>query len=134
MPAARESEMSLRTAVLSAIVAISAITSAQSASAQSYPTKPIHLIVPYSAGGGTDFFARLVGQKMTDLISQTIGPWQEWKTYDFTYAVSPDFEPVYYGFVGRFGNAGRGAAMVIDANRTGHFFSQVGDWRSLFPY
>ena len=36
--------------------------------AQTYPSKPIHLIVPYPAGGGTDFFARLVGQKMQELI------------------------------------------------------------------
>ena len=40
--------------------------------AQTYPTKPIHLIVPYPAGGGTDFFARLVGQKMSELIGQPI--------------------------------------------------------------
>jgi tripartite-type tricarboxylate transporter receptor subunit TctC len=53
-------------------VAISAVTAAQSASAQNYPTKPIHLIVPYPAGGGTDFFARLVGQKMSELIGQPI--------------------------------------------------------------
>jgi len=40
--------------------------------AQTYPSKPIHLIVPYPAGGGTDFFARLVGQKMQELIGQPI--------------------------------------------------------------
>ena len=62
--------MSLRMAALTAIVAISAIASA--ASAQNYPTKPIHLIVPYPAGGGTDFFARLVGQKMSELVGQPI--------------------------------------------------------------
>ena len=64
--------MSLRTAVLTTIVAISAVIPVQSASAQNYPTKPIHLIVPYPAGGGTDFFARLVGQKMSELVGQPI--------------------------------------------------------------
>jgi tripartite-type tricarboxylate transporter receptor subunit TctC len=64
--------MSLRAAVLTTIVAISAVIPVQSASAQNYPTKPIHLIVPYPAGGGTDFFARLVGQKMSDLVGQPI--------------------------------------------------------------
>ena len=62
--------MSLRMAALTAIVAISAIASA--ASAQNYPTKPIHLIVPYPAGGGTDFFARLVGQKMSELVASRL--------------------------------------------------------------
>src|SRR5205823_5874016 len=64
--------MSFRPAVLTAIVAMSALALVQSASAQTYPTKPIHLIVPYPAGGGTDFFARLVGQKMSELIGQPI--------------------------------------------------------------
>src|SRR5262245_13726281 len=64
--------MSLRTAVLTAIVAISAVATVQSVSAQNYPTKPIHLIVPYPAGGGTDFFAQLVGQKISELIGQPI--------------------------------------------------------------
>jgi tripartite-type tricarboxylate transporter receptor subunit TctC len=64
--------MSFRTAFLTAIVAISVVTTAQSTFAQNYPTKPIHLIVPYPAGGGTDFFARLVGQKMSELLGQPI--------------------------------------------------------------
>src|SRR5260370_18314003 len=64
--------MSLPTATLTPTVAISAVTAVQSASAQNYPTKPIHLIVPYPAGGGTDFFARLVGQKMSELVGQPI--------------------------------------------------------------
>jgi tripartite-type tricarboxylate transporter receptor subunit TctC len=68
----REDDMALRTAMLTAIVAISAAASAPSASAQNYPAKPIHLIVPYPAGGGTDFFARLVGQKMSELVGQPI--------------------------------------------------------------
>jgi tripartite-type tricarboxylate transporter receptor subunit TctC len=51
---------------------ISAAAFAAPAAAQSYPTKPIHLIVPYPAGGGTDFFARLVGAKMAELIGQPV--------------------------------------------------------------
>jgi tripartite-type tricarboxylate transporter receptor subunit TctC len=64
--------MSFLRAVIIAIVAISACAAAQTAGAQGYPTRPIHLIVPYPAGGGTDFFARLAGQKMSELIGQPI--------------------------------------------------------------
>lgn len=34
--------------------------------ATSYPDKPIHVVVPYPQGGGTDNFARLLGRKLTD--------------------------------------------------------------------
>lgn len=37
-----------------------------------YPAKPVHLIVPYAAGGGTDFFARLVAAAMSDTLGQQI--------------------------------------------------------------
>src|SRR5687767_12634428 len=40
--------------------------------AQSYPAKPIRLIVPYPAGGATDFFARLVFPKMGESLGQPI--------------------------------------------------------------
>ena len=40
--------------------------------AQTYPTKPVRLIVPYAVGGGTDFFARTVGGKLGEQLGQTI--------------------------------------------------------------
>jgi tripartite-type tricarboxylate transporter receptor subunit TctC len=59
--------------VLSAIALLAAsILAANSASAQDYPTKPIHIVIPFGAGGGNDLFARLVGQKFSDLIGQPI--------------------------------------------------------------
>ena len=45
---------------------------AQIACAQSYPARPIRLIVPYPAGGPTDFTARTVGQKLTQLVGQQV--------------------------------------------------------------
>jgi tripartite-type tricarboxylate transporter receptor subunit TctC len=54
------------------LAAFALATFATAGSAQPYPNKPIHLIVPYPAGGGTDFFARLVGQKMSELIGQPV--------------------------------------------------------------
>jgi tripartite-type tricarboxylate transporter receptor subunit TctC len=36
------------------------------AQAQSYPAKPIRMVVPYTAGGPADLLARALGQKLTD--------------------------------------------------------------------
>jgi tripartite-type tricarboxylate transporter receptor subunit TctC len=49
-----------------------ALTVAGAACAQTYPAKPIRLIVPYPAGGATDFFARTVFPKMGEALGQPI--------------------------------------------------------------
>jgi tripartite-type tricarboxylate transporter receptor subunit TctC len=40
------------------------------AGAQAYPSRPIHLIVPYPPGGGTDITARLMGQWLSERLGQ----------------------------------------------------------------
>jgi tripartite-type tricarboxylate transporter receptor subunit TctC len=45
-----------------------------SAPAQTYPVKPIRLIVPFTPGGGTDFVARLTGTKLSQETGWTIVP------------------------------------------------------------
>ncbi len=42
------------------------------AAAQDFPTKPIKLIVPFPAGGPNDIIARLVGQRMSEIIRQPV--------------------------------------------------------------
>lgn len=42
------------------------------AAAQDFPAKPIRLIVPFPAGGPNDIIARVVGQKMSELIKQPV--------------------------------------------------------------
>lgn len=45
---------------------------AGSAMAQSYPAKPIRWLVPYAAGGGSDFLARTVGQALSTQTGQPV--------------------------------------------------------------
>ncbi len=51
-------------------LAISAITS--TTLAQSYPSRPIRLIVAYPPGGGSDTLARIVSPKLAELVGQQI--------------------------------------------------------------
>ncbi len=63
-----------RRSILSAAAALAATpTVFAPARAQSdFPTRPIHLVVGFAAGGGNDIFARLVGAKMAEILGQTI--------------------------------------------------------------
>ena len=45
---------------------------ASTAHAQPYPSKPIHFVVPYPAGGPLDTVARLLGQKVSESVKQTV--------------------------------------------------------------
>jgi tripartite-type tricarboxylate transporter receptor subunit TctC len=42
------------------------------AAAQSYPTKPVRMIVPFPPGGATDISARIIGQKLSEMWGQTV--------------------------------------------------------------
>ena len=53
------------------ILAAVATAPAQDAAA-TYPNKPIRVIVPFAAGGGNDIFARLVGQKLSEILGQPV--------------------------------------------------------------
>ena len=42
------------------------------AAAQSFPAKPVRIIVPFAPGGATDLIARTVGQKMSEQMGQPV--------------------------------------------------------------
>src|SRR5258706_15098240 len=56
------------TTIIAAILAGLCVTAA----AQTYPSKPIRLIVPYPPGGGTDFVARIVALKLPEAIGENV--------------------------------------------------------------
>ena len=59
---------------MSRIMSISAVTLLSvmaAANAQTYPAKPVRIIVPFPPGGGTDIVARAVGQKLGEALGQT---------------------------------------------------------------
>ncbi len=56
----------------SAVIAAPMLVAAGRAEAQSYPARPLRLIVPYAAGGGTDALARVVAQAMGEKLGQSV--------------------------------------------------------------
>ena len=51
------------------VAALAAVSSAQ---AQDYPSRLVRLVVPQAAGGGTDTFARAIGQKLSERWGQSV--------------------------------------------------------------
>ena len=54
------------------LTCLGALMGLQTALAQSYPTKPIRLIVPYPPGGSVDLVGRTVARKLTDNLGQPV--------------------------------------------------------------
>lgn len=56
----------------SALFFVSSIFCIAAAMAQGFPSKPVHIVVPFSPGGTADLLARLIGQKMSDALGQQV--------------------------------------------------------------
>ena len=56
----------------SAAVGVALAASASAALAQAYPNRPITLIVPWGAGGGTDAAARIIGTLLERDLGQPV--------------------------------------------------------------
>lgn len=66
------STRSLRRLICGALAAGLTIATAPAVLAQNFPSKPVRLIVPYPAGGGTDAVARALGQKLSEAWGQPV--------------------------------------------------------------
>src|SRR5262245_53007803 len=71
--AARSGRMTKATRLM-ATLAVGAACGAAivTAAAQTYPARPITLVVPFPAGGGNDTLARLVGERMSKTLGQQV--------------------------------------------------------------
>ena len=58
-------------AVFSALL-LSVLAIVPAAAQTDYPTRPIHIVVGFAAGGGNDIFARLVGAKLSEILHQPV--------------------------------------------------------------
>jgi tripartite-type tricarboxylate transporter receptor subunit TctC len=62
----------MRALKLAAAVAVALAAGVAPTLAQTYPQRPISLIVPFAAGGPTDVLARVLGQHMSQTLGQSI--------------------------------------------------------------
>jgi tripartite-type tricarboxylate transporter receptor subunit TctC len=58
--------------LLRRLFALALLAGAGAVHAQSYPARPIRLVVPWAPGGSTDVLARIVGQKLTEAWGQPV--------------------------------------------------------------
>ena len=59
----------IKTVFIAACLSVSLAVSAQSVK---FPERPIKLIIPFAAGGGTDIVARIVAQRLTQTLGQSV--------------------------------------------------------------
>ena len=60
----------MKKSIIAALTAVLALTGA--AAAQTFPDRPVTLIIPFAAGGPTDVLGRVMAQKMGELLGQTV--------------------------------------------------------------
>lgn len=63
---------SLLTAPISTIILGASLVAATPAHAAGYPDRPITIIVPYAAGGSNDLVARIVGQRLSQELGNSV--------------------------------------------------------------
>ena len=62
----------MRLGIVLAAAVLAAVVAGGSAGAQSYPSRPVTLIVPFPPGGGVDAVARIVAEKLSSGLGQQV--------------------------------------------------------------
>jgi tripartite-type tricarboxylate transporter receptor subunit TctC len=70
-PRRKETPM-IRLAKSALAALVTATVFASTAQAQAWPTKPIHIIVPYPPGGSSDIIARAISKPLSEALKQTV--------------------------------------------------------------
>ena len=64
--------MLLKQALVSVVVGLAALTGTDTAVAQSYPTRPITVVVPFPAGTNLDLVARPLAERLSSSLGQPV--------------------------------------------------------------
>lgn len=61
-----------RTVLLAGLAACFALPGGTASAADAFPSRTVTLVVPFAAGGSTDLIARIIAEKMTEDLGQTV--------------------------------------------------------------
>jgi tripartite-type tricarboxylate transporter receptor subunit TctC len=64
--------MPCKSMFLLALALVAAAHAMASASAQEWPARPLTLVIPWAAGGGTDVMGRIMAKRMTEIVGQQV--------------------------------------------------------------
>jgi tripartite-type tricarboxylate transporter receptor subunit TctC len=64
--------MLLRHVLAFTVMGLLALSGTGPAAAQTWPTRPVTMVVPFPPGGGTDVLGRIVAQKMSEILGQQV--------------------------------------------------------------
>ena len=64
--------MLLRHVLAFTVIGLLALSGITAAAAQTWPTRPVTMVVPFPPGGGTDVLGRIVAQKMSEILRQQV--------------------------------------------------------------
>jgi tripartite-type tricarboxylate transporter receptor subunit TctC len=70
-PARRRKIMRSSHAIVCALLA-AGLGAHAAAAAESWPTRPLTMVVPFAAGGGTDVMGRIVGRRLSEVLGQQV--------------------------------------------------------------